>query len=356
MKRSKTNRFASVKGRGTPDILPNRFEPVHLDFDASDPAHETAPQEKTRFLVDHSKTVLAKNHSPDVPFDYSINPYRGCEHGCVYCYARPTHEYFGLSAGLDFETRIFVKRDAPELLARELQRSSWRPQVVAFSGNTDCYQPVEKKLLLTRNCLQVFLQFRNPVGLITKNALVLRDLDVLTEMRRMNLVRVTLSITTLNPRLARVLEPRTSSPRRRLLALQKLSRAGIPTCVNIAPVIPGLNDQEIPAILRAARACGVQSARLILLRLPFGVKDLFRNWLARHLPELQDKVMRAVAETRAGRLNDPCFGTRLTGVGKRAEMIRTLFELQCRRLGLDQPAEPLCTTHFRRNGRQRELF
>jgi DNA repair photolyase len=344
------------RGRAAGFNPENRFEKLHLQPDPESIAL-AGPELPTQFFVDGSRRILAKNDSPDVSFDFSLNPYRGCEHGCIYCYARPTHEYLGFSAGLDFESRVLVKMAAPELLAQALSADSWQPQLVALSGNTDCYQPVEKQLRLTRKCLKVFLQHRNPVGIITKNALVLRDLDILGAMVSFNIIRVVVSITTLDGRLASRMEPRASTPQKRLEALAKLVEAGIPAGVNVAPLIPGLTEHEVPAILQAAADCGVKQAGYILLRLPHAVKDLFVDWLRSVCPERRNKVMNAVKETRAGRLNDPCFTTRLQGEGIRAETIARMFQLNCRRYGLNPAQSPTTTKHFRRqaNG-QGELF
>jgi DNA repair photolyase len=312
---------------------------------------------KTEYYVDATRDILAKNDSPDVSFTYSLNPYRGCEHGCVYCYARPTHEFFGLSCGLDFESKILVKHNAADLLVKKLSARSWTPQVVALSGNTDCYQPIERSLQITRKCLEVFLHFRNPVGIVTKNALVLRDLDILRDMAKHNLIRVTISVTTLDNNLGRKMEPRTSSPQARLAALEALTEAGIPTNVNVAPVIPGLTDHEVPAILKEAAVRGVPSTAYILLRLPWAVKGLFIDWLNQHYPERAAKVIHAVEETRAGRLNDPCFSTRMSGEGTRAETIKKMFEVACEKYGLNQSKPEFSTAHFRRgNLQQSELF
>ncbi|MFQ5708708.1 MAG: PA0069 family radical SAM protein, partial [bacterium] len=343
-----TNGLPTVKGRGTVLNPENRFERLKLEIEPE--CYEQAPglKVKTEYFVDQSREILAKNTSPDVPFTYSLNPYRGCEHGCIYCYARPTHEYFGFSAGLDFETKILVKEEAPRLLANRFRRKSWLPQVVALSGNTDCYQPIEKQLQLTRRCLEVFLQYRNPVSVITKNALVLRDLDLLQDLAGLDLVRVTLSITTLDPELARKMEPRAASPKNRLQALQNLALAGIPTKVNLAPVIPGLTDHEIPAILEQAAACGAKRAAYILLRLPFSVKELFVAWLQAYFPHRAGKVRHAIQESRGGELSDARFGSRLRGEGVRADVIARIFELTCQRLALNANKIELATEHFRR--------
>ena len=336
---------ASPAGR----LEENAFEP--------DPEAGPAPDPRTRYLRDASRSVLSRNQSPDIPFAASLNPYRGCEHGCSYCYARPGHEYLGLSAGLDFETQIFVKENAPALLRRELTRPGWRPQVIALSGVTDPYQPIERRLRITRRCLEVLAELGNPVGLITKSALVTRDLDVLGELARMRAVRVTISVTTLDPELARQMEPRAAQPRARLAAISALARAGIPVGVNVAPVVPGLTDHEIPAILAACAEAGAGSAAYLILRLPHGVADLFSDWLERHQPGRRDKVLHRIREMRGGRLNDPRFGSRMRGTGLFAEQIRDIFELGRRRAGLAASGPALETSGFRApRRRQLELF
>lgn len=346
-----------LKGRASNYNPPNRFEEIRLEHDPD--LTDEVPEEKmpTKYFLDNTKDILAKNDSPDISFNYSLNPYRGCEHGCIYCYARPTHEYLGFSAGLDFETRIFVKKSAPELLEKKFHSRSWQPQVVALSGNTDCYQPVERELEITRDCLNVFLKFRNPVGIVTKNALVLRDLDILKKLAEFNLIHVCISVTTLDHQLARKMEPRTSSPKMRLEALQTLTEAGIPVSVLIAPVIPGLNDHEIAPILKAASERQVRNAGYILLRLPHSVKELMQNWLRQNFPNKTNKVINFVKETRAGKLNDPCFSSRFRGKGNRAETIQKMYELGCKKYGLNKEKIELATKHFRRvrNG-QGELF
>jgi len=337
------------RGRASSFNPPNRFDKLHsepLEIDLQ--YDEDPPTIPTTFFSDLSKSVLAKNESPDLDFTYSMNPYRGCEHGCIYCYARPSHEYLGFSAGLDFETKIMVKMDAPKLLEEALKSRKWVPQMVAFSGNTDCYQPVERKLQLTRQCLEVFLKYRNPIGLITKNALVLRDVDILQEMAKLNLVHVLLSITTLNADLARIMEPRTSSPENRLTAIQELRQKNIPAGVNVAPIIPGLTDEEIPAILKAAAEHGAMSAGSILLRLPGPVKDLFLDWLKRNLPERADKIVHRIKDTRAGEMSDARFGSRMKGEGEIAKTISNLFKLNARKFNLIGRWSGLSTEHFRR--------
>jgi DNA repair photolyase len=344
-----------IKGRGTPLNPPNRFEPIEIEIDPDWLEQAEARPIATQYFIDQSRTILAKNDSPDIGFTYSLNPYRGCEHGCIYCYARPSHEYFGLSSGLDFETKIMVKLDAPQLLEKTFRHPNWEPQVIAFSGNTDCYQLAERRLQITRRCLEVFLRYRNPLGMITKNALIVRDLDLLRQLAEHHLVAVSISVTTLDNKLARKMEPRTSAPEKRLEAIAQLASAGIPTGVNVAPVIPGLTDHEIPAILEAAAARGATRAGFILLRLPYAVKDLFVTWLRQHFPDRAEKVVHAIQDTRSGHLNDPRFGSRFSGEGERAETIARMFEVACRKHGFNRQRVPLTTELFRRS-EQAELF
>jgi DNA repair photolyase len=334
------------RGRGAAENPPNRFEPLHLERDADwDTTADPAPA--TLFLKDHSRTIIAYNDSPDVGFEASINPYRGCEHGCAYCYARPTHEYLGFSAGLDFESKIMVKTDAPELLRRELSLPKWKPQIIALSGVTDCYQPVERKLRLTRRCLEVLAEFRNPVVIVTKNHLVTRDTDVLQELARHRAVAVYLSVTTLDATLTPKLEPRASLPNRRLAAVEELHRAGVAVGALVAPVIPGLTDHEIPAILAAVAKAGAQYAGFVPLRLPHGVAGLFEQWLERHFPARKEKVLSRIRTMRGGRLNDPSFGSRMRGEGFVADQIEALFAVGCRKAGLVRSAPELSAASFR---------
>ncbi|NKE70921.1 PA0069 family radical SAM protein [Candidatus Manganitrophus noduliformans] len=333
-----------MKGRGSASNPPNRFEKTHR-FIEEEESGMTLPV--TQFLQDCSRSIIAYNNSPDVGFEASINPYRGCEHGCVYCYARPTHEYLGYSAGLDFETKIMVKEDAPLLLRKELQRPAWKPQVLAMSGVTDPYQPVEGKRRLTRQCLEVLLEFRNPVVIITKNRRVVRDLDLLSELAAFQSVAVFLSITTLNGNLCAVLEPRTSPPDRKLEAVSILAKAGVPTGVLVAPVIPGLTDHEIPNILRSAAAAGAAFAGVVPLRLPYAVAPLFETWLERYLPDQKEKVLNRIRSVRGGKLNDPRFGSRMEGEGIFSDQIKSLFNLACRKYGIAGRPPLLSTAHFR---------
>lgn len=344
---------AAPHGRGAATNPVNRFEPLVVEAGPDEPPPDRVP---TVYYRDSSRSLIVENTSPDIPFDASINPYRGCEHGCVYCYSRPFHEYLGFSAGLDFETRILVKEDAPELLRRELASPRWRPRLLALSGVTDPYQPVERRLEITRRCLAVLAEFRNPVGVITKSALIARDLDHLAELARFNAVAVSLSITTLDGELARRMEPRASHPRERLKAVEKLAAAGVPVSVSVAPVVPGLTDHEIPAILEAAAAAGARSASYIVLRLPGAVAGLFDDWLREHYPDRRDKVLNRVREMRGGRLNDPRFGHRFRAEGVFADQIRALFDTARRRHGLDRRSHDLSTAHFRRPGEQLALF
>ena len=348
-------------GRGARTDPANRFDRREVDptwFDDEPPAD--APP--TTYHRDRSQSVLTRNESPDVPFSFGLNPYRGCEHGCAYCYARPTHEYLGHSAGLDFETKIYVKENAPARLREELSRPSWEPQPVVLSGVTDPYQPVERRRQLTRRCLEVFAEFRNPVSLITKSYLVVRDIDHLWALAQHQAAMVTLSVTTLDATLHRRLEPRASTPARRLEAIRRLTEAGIPVTVNVAPVIPGLTDHEIPAILEAAADAGAVAASWILLRLPYAVKELFDDWLERHVPDRRDRVLAAIRDSRGGDssdgpLNDTRFGSRMRGEGIRSDSIDSLFRTSARRLGLANELPPLSASAFRPPGPvQLDLF
>jgi DNA repair photolyase len=295
----------------------------------------------TVYLDDQSQSIVATNDSPDVGFNYSVNPYRGCAHGCSYCFARPGHEYLGMSAGLDFETKIMVKRRAPEMFRAFLARPQWKPETIMFSGVTDCFQPVERQLRLTRGCLEVAAECRQPVALITKNALITRDVDVLAELAAHRAVHVALSITTLDRDLARAMEPRTSTPEARLRAIGELSAAGVPAMVMIGPVIPGLNDSEIPAILKAAREAGAGRAAYVLLRLPSTVREVFLDWLHRERPNHAAKVESFIRATRGGQLYNSKWGERQRGKGIIAEQIEQTFRVFAKRYGLDGDSEPL---------------
>ena len=342
-------------GRGAVRDLPNRFEKLAMDLDPDvvqddpDAEGEAAPNPKTQFLEDHSETIITRNNSPDIGSGAHLNPYRGCEHGCAYCYARPYHEYLGFSAGLEFETKIMVKPRAAELLRRELSSSKWEPQPLAMSGVTDCYQPAERHFRITRSCLEVLAEFRQPISIITKNFLVTRDLDLLKELAGFDAVQVFISITTLNTDLAAKMEPRASRPAHRLRAVEMLAKAGVPVGVMVAPIIPGLNDREIPAVLEAAKAAGARSAGYTVLRLPYGVKDVFQEWLRLNFPEKLDRIIGAVRDVRGGKLNTSEFGTRMRGEGHQAEQINQMFHVFRERLGFGKMSE-LSTEHFRRPG------
>jgi len=342
------------RGRGASLSPPNRFERLQVEVDEEDP--EARPATRTEFLVDTTQRILSRNDSPDIGFDYSVNPYRGCEHGCAYCYARPTHEFLGFNSGIDFESRIMVKPDAAKLLRKELENPRWKPQVVAMSGVTDCYQPVEKRLLLTRACLEVLVDFRNPVAIVTKNHLVTRDSDLLGELAKFEAAAVYVSITSLDPGLVRSLEPRSSLPAMRLDAVRRLSEAGVPVGVIVAPTIPGLNDQEIPAILSAAADAGAVSAAYTILRLPYAVKDIFRAWLEEHFPDRKEKVLSRLRSLRGGKLNVSNFGTRMRGEGIWADQIRQLFQVSSRKAGLPKREMRLSSTAFRKASGQLELW
>jgi len=336
----------SPRGRGAAGNPANRFEPLHLERDEDwNPQEDPAPT--THFFRDASKTIINYNDSPDIGFKASINPYRGCEHGCIYCYARPTHEYLGFSAGLDFESKIMVKENAPELLREELTSRKWKPQVIAMSGVTDCYQPVERKLSLTRRCLQVLADFRNPVAIVTKNHLVTRDIDLFQELARYRAVVVFVSVTTLDASLTPKLEPRASLPAHRLAAIKALSEAGIQTGVMVAPVVPALTDHEMPRIIEAAVSAGARFAGYVTLRLPFGLGPLFEDWLARHFPDRKEKVLNRVRSLRDGRSNDPNFGTRMRGEGIFADQMEAMFEVACRKAGVAGRRPELSAAAFR---------
>lgn len=352
----------SFKGRGAGLNPTGRFEPQRRrPFDDGWRTLEqifASPPPRTETFNDTSRTVIATNQSPDIPFDQSVNPYRGCEHGCVYCYARPTHNYLGLSSGLDFETKIWVKRDVGALLRKELTKPGYVCKTLALGSNTDPYQPIERRLQLTRDILEVLRLLDHPVGIVTKSSLVLRDIDILGPMAAKGLARVYLSITTMDRELARKLEPRAAAPHRRLETIKLLHQAGIPTGVMAAPMIPALNDQELEAILQAAVHNGAEDAAYTLLRLPHDVKELFEQWLHEHYPMRADRVLGLVRETRGGRLNDSTFGQRFNGTGTYAALLRRRFRRMCDKLGLNQRRIPTRTELFNPEAAraQMELF
>lgn len=338
-------------GRGSQIRPPNRFESVRQESDFEQLVPEEAIVDecriKTTFFDDLSETILTENDSPDVGFRWSINAYRGCEHGCLYCYARPTHELLGMDAGLDFETKIMVKRNAPQLLRERLNRPSWAGDVIVVSGVTDCYQPAERGFRLTRSLLEVMNEANQACGIVTKNALVLRDLDILRSMAQRKLVHVNLSITTLDASLARSMEPRTSLPEQRLRAVRELSAAGVPVRVLLAPVVPGLTDREMPSILEASREAGAKGAGYVLLRLPLAVLPIFEDWLSRERPLERDRITALIRSTRQGRMNDSTWGRRMAGQGEYAKHIAETFRIFARKLGLDGDLPKYDTSLFR---------
>ena len=347
---------APIPGRGAHTNPPNRFEPLIFTPDPDCPPDER-PHPRTQFFIDGTESLLTKNDSPDIPFTVGLNPYRGCEHGCAYCFARPYHEYLGWSSGLDFETKIMVKTRAPELLRHELSSPRWEPQSIAMSGITDCYQPCERQFRITRGCLEVCAEFRQPISIVTKNALVTRDRDLLAALARHHCTAVYVSVTTLDCDLAGKLEPRASRPAARLRAIRTLADAGIPVGVMVAPILPGLTDHEMPAILDAAAAAGATRAGYVVLRLPHAVKDVFLQWLDDHAPTKKARVLDRIRELRGGQLNVSEWGTRLKGEGIFADQIRELFRATARRAGLNQERHTFTTAHFRRpGGEQLTLF
>ncbi len=350
------------RGRGAAFDPANRFDGRRIEpfDDGWGSLGELAgdPPPATEILPERARRVLTTNRSPDVPFDLSLNPYRGCEHGCIYCYARPNHERYGLSAGLDFETKIFAKHDAAALLERELARPGHVCRPVNLGADTDPYQPAERRLRITRSVLEVLLRCRHPVVIVTKSAGVLRDLDLLGELARLGLVQVFVSLTTLDAELARRMEPRAAAPHRRLAAIRALAEAGVPVGVMFAPVIPALNDHELERVLEAAAEAGARAAGYVLLRLPGAVAELFDDWLRRHFPERRARVLGRLRAVRGGRLNDPHFGSRMRGEGPEAELLARRFDVACRRLGLNGRTPRLRTDLFRPPAatRQPDLF
>jgi DNA repair photolyase len=336
------------RGRGTASNASGRYEPLaRVAFDDGWQGLEQLPPFKTAVTIDATRKIITHNDSPDISFDRSINPYRGCEHGCVYCFARPTHAYLGLSPGLDFESKLFMKPNAPELLERELSAPDYSPKTIAIGTNTDPYQPIERRYQIMRRILEVLDRAGHPVGIVTKSALVLRDLDILTRMAKRDLVKVAISVTTLDLKLARVMEPRASTPPRRLGALRELVKAGVPASALVAPIIPAINDAEIERILEAVAETGVRHAGYVLLRLPLELKDLFREWLIENFPDRYRHVINLIRETRGGKDYDSTFGKRQTGTGPIAWMIGRRFEVASERLGFNSTSVKMTTEHFR---------
>ena len=351
---------APVRGRGASWSPANRFEKLRVDLNDADVVDvdseaQERPRRGTQYFRDATKSIITRNNSPDVGFETSLNPYRGCEHGCIYCYARPTHEYLGFSAGLDFESKIMVKTNASELLRAELESPRWQPQTLVMSGVTDPYQPIERKLRITRGCLEVLAKFRNPVAIITKNRLVTRDIDLLRDLAPHNAAAVNISVTSLDPNLQRALEPRTSSPQARLDAIRQLRSAGIPIGVMVAPIIPGLTDHEVPRILDACANAGAQFASYTIVRLPWAVAPLFEHWLEEHFPERKEKVLGRIRNLRGNKLNNSQWHMRMTGEGIFAEQIASLFKVACHRAGIGERPK-LSKAAFRRTKEQLKLF
>ncbi len=346
---------SAFPGRGASINPPNRFERLRVEADPDCPP-EDRPHPRTQFFHDATSSLLTKNDSPDVSFTYGLNAYRGCEHGCAYCFARPYHEYLGWSSGLDFESKILVKLRAPELLRAELSTKRWQAQPIAMSGATDCYQPAERQFKLTRGCLSVCAELRHPIFIITKSALVTRDIDLLAELARFHCIGVHVSVTSLDPDLAGKLEPRASRPAARLRAIRELSAAGIPVGVMVAPTIPGLTDHEMPAILEAAAEAGAKRAGYVLMRLPFAVKDIFTQWLDDHEPLKKARILDRMRVLSGGKLYTSEWGKRMTGDGIFAEQLAAMFDVTTRRLGLNHDHFTLATEHFRKPGEQLALF
>jgi DNA repair photolyase len=336
------------RGRGAASNASGRYESlIQEGFDDGWPPDEGAPPLRTTLTAEAARAIITRNDSPDIPFDQSINPYRGCEHGCIYCYARPAHAYMGLSPGLDFESRLFFKPDAAALLERELSRPRYEPKTIHIGGNTDPYQPVERHQEITRGIIAVLARFRHPFSIITKSALISRDIDLLAPLGRAGLARAAVSVTTLDRGLARVMEPRAATPERRLEAVRRLADAGVPTTVMFAPVIPGLNDHELEAVLERATAAGASGAGYVALRLPLEIKDLFEEWLAQKVPDRARRVMSLVRQMRGGKANDPRFGQRMRGEGPLADLLAQRFRTAKRRFGLERTRAPLDASQFR---------
>jgi len=340
--------FERRRGRGAQSNASGRYEPLaRIAFDDGWRSLDELPPFKTTVQTEAARKIITRNDSPDIGFDRSINPYRGCEHGCVYCFARPTHAHLGLSPGLDFESRLFVKPEAAELLEKELSASGYEPRVIAIGTNTDPYQPIERRYKVMRRILEVLDRAGHPVGIVTKSALVLRDLDILARMAERRLAKVALSVTTLDGELARKMEPRAATPMRRLETLRRLAQVGVPTTALVAPVIPALNDSEIERILDAVAAAGVKEAGYVLLRLPLEVRDLFREWLIENYPDRYRHVFKLIRDTRGGKDYDSAWGKRMKGSGPYAWMIGRRFEVACEKLRLNARKFTLTTEHFR---------
>ena len=353
--RDATSHGVAARGRGASTLNPgNRFESFRLHVLAEHvqwqmEEHPDGVQIKTAAIEDKTRSIINKVvDSPDISFEWTVNPYRGCEHGCIYCYARPTHELLGMSLGLDFETKIMVKKNAAELFRRELASPKWQGDPIVFSGVTDCYQPLEAKLKLTRSLLEICVECRQPMSIITKNHLVTRDIDLLKQLADVNATQVFVSVTTLDRKLALAMEPRASSPKDRLRAVRELNNAGIPVGVMMAPMIPGLTDVEIPAVLEAAAEAGARSAGWVMLRLPYQIKDLFMDWLQREFPQKAARIEHLIREVRGGNITSSKFGERMSGTGEQAEVIAKMFKMYKKKFGLDRKMRELSSADFRR--------
>ncbi len=352
----------TILGRGAAIDVPNRFEPVVLDAADSQIDEDELSQPRrvaTQFFTEHARTAISYNDSPDIPFETSINPYRGCEHGCAYCYARPFHEYLGMSAGVEFETKIFCKVGLADILRAELAAKRYAPRTITFSGVTDAYQPVERKLRITRGCLEVLAECRHPVGIITKNHLVTRDVDLLSHLAKFGAARVDISVTSLDPEVARKMEPRAASPARRLAAIEACAKAGVPVGVMVGPVVPGLTDHELPGILRAAAAAGAKWAHCISLRLPGAVAPVFIDWVQREYPDRAEKILGRQRDIKGGKLNVSEFGERFRGTGPFYENLRQVIRMERHRLGIEGHGPKLTANSFRapeRDAGQMRLF
>ncbi len=341
-----------IKGRGAQIALTNKFNSLNYHPEISDSFEGNSEKILTKVFYESPKNILSKNDSPDIPFTYSINPYQGCEHGCVYCYARNSHEFWGFNASLDFESRIIAKQDAPYLLRKRFQSRSWIPQTIVMSGNTDCYQPVEKKLKITRSLLKVFLEFGNPVGIITKNVLVLRDMDLLTELAKEGLVHVIFSITSLNEDLRQKLEPRSSTSFKKMIAIKKLKEKGIPVSVMFSPVIPGLNDHEIPSMIRESAVSGADDINMTMIRLNGVIGIIFKDWLKKNYPGKENKIINQIKSLHQGKLNESRFGYRMKGEGHLAKSIVHLFTTVKSHYYKNKQTHELNKYSFRRNSMQ----
>jgi DNA repair photolyase len=337
-----------IKGRGAQIALDNRFQRLNYHLDSGYRPAEIDARIQTEVFTDFPKNIISKNDSPDIPFTYSINPYQGCEHGCVYCYARNSHEFWGYNVALDFESKIIAKPNAPELLRKKFNSKSWKPEKIVLSGNTDCYQPIEKKLKITRNLLKIFLEFGNPLGVITKNVLVLRDMDLLKELAKENLVHVVFSISSLDEKLRQKLEPRSATGYKKLQAIRKFKNTGVPVSVLLSPIIPGLNDHEIPTIIRESSNYGADDINMTMIRLNGAIGTVFIDWIKRHFPEKEKKIINQIKSLHHGKLSESRFGYRMRGEGQLAHSIYQLFRTVKSHYFKKNMVKKLDTTRFTR--------